>query len=162
MSRSQRKPPFFLKRMAANQKGVGLIEVLVTVLILATSLLAMAALQSRSLQFNHGAYLRSQANIMAYDIIDRMRINAVVNINDYARDYADSKPTGSSLADTDLNDWLTNIEGTLPGGEGAIDCDANRVCTVRLRWIEEDRAPGDDEGEQGTVEFVYSTKLEEV
>ena len=58
-----------------KQQGAGLIEVLVTVLILGTSLLALAALQSRSLQYNHSAYLRSQANILAYDILDRVRIN---------------------------------------------------------------------------------------
>lgn len=158
MSALDRKPAFFSSQLPGRQKGVGLIEVLVTVLILATSLLAMAALQSRSLQFNHGAYLRSQANIMAYDILDRMRINRD-NIDDYERNFEDTIPSGSSLATIDLNDWLDNIEDTLPGGEGAVDCDVNRVCTVRLRWIEEDRAPGDDEGEQGTVEFVYSTQL---
>jgi len=158
MSASDCKPSPLRGRLFGTQTGVGLIEVLVTVLILATSLLAMAALQSRSLQFNHGAYLRSQANIMAYDIIDRMRINRD-NINDYQRDFADTIPAGTSLADTDLNDWLTNIEDTLPGGEGAIDCDVTRICTVRLRWIEEDRAPGDGESEQGTVEFVYSTQF---
>jgi len=150
--------PYLSNRQRNTQKGVGLIEVLVTLLILTISLLAMAGLQSRSLQFNHGAYLRSQANIMAYDILDRMRINRD-NINDYQRDFADSIPAGTSLADTDLNDWLNNIEDTLPGGEGAINCDVSRVCTVRLRWIEEDRAPGDDEGEQDTVEFVYATQL---
>lgn len=56
-----------------KQEGVGLIEVMVTALILSTSLLGLAALQSRALQYNHSAYMRSQANILAYDLLDRIR-----------------------------------------------------------------------------------------
>ena len=38
-----------------HERGVGLIEVLVTLLILSTTLIALSALQTRSLQFNQGA-----------------------------------------------------------------------------------------------------------
>ena len=58
-----------------KEMGVGLVEVLVALLILSTALLALVSMQTRSLQFNHGAYMRSQANIFAYDIMERIRIN---------------------------------------------------------------------------------------
>lgn len=143
-----------------SQRGVGLIEVLVTVLILATSLLAMGALQNRSLQFNHSAYLRSQANIMAYDILDRMRINRDQH-TDYERDFDDAVPGGSSLADQDLSDWLGIVTRTLPGGEGAIECDADWVCSVSLRWIEPSSEPGaaSDPADPETATFTYTTRL---
>ncbi len=144
-----------------QQRGVGLIEVLVTVLILATSLLAMGALQSRSLQFNHSAYLRSQANVMAYDILDRMRINRG-QLGSYDHGLEDTKPgTGGGLANRDLNEWLTAIERTLPGGKGAVDC-ADRVCTVTLEWIEQDSLADSEEApdeEQETTTFTYETRI---
>jgi type IV pilus assembly protein PilV len=136
-----------------QQRGVGLIEILVTLLILSTSLLAMGALQSRSLQFNHSAYLRSQANIMAYDILDRMRINRD-NVIDYQIDFGQA-PSGSGLVKTDLEEWLEFVAETLPGGEGAISCGA-QVCSVSLRWAEND-VPGADAPD--TVTFTYTTSI---
>src|SRR5690625_2050477 len=62
-----------------RMRGVGLIEVLVTLIILSTALLTLTALQTRSLQFNHSAYLRSQANNFAYDILDRDRKSTRLN-----------------------------------------------------------------------------------
>lgn len=148
-----------LKRGSGKtQQGVGLIEVMVTVLLLSTSLLALAALQNRSLQFNHEAYLRSQANILAYDIIDRVRVNRS-NATDYSLDFGDDA-TGSSLADTDLKAWSDNIAETLPGGEGEIECvAATEVCTVSLRWVEADIADAGDNGEGTTTTFTYQTRF---
>lgn len=142
-----------------KQSGAGLIEVLVTVLILATSLLAMGALQNRSLQFNHSAYLRSQANVLAYDILDRMRINreSVDGYDGY--DFGDDAPVGNTLAARDLQEWLNRLERTLPGGEGDIECDANRQCTISLRWIDEDEAPEDAGEDAQMVTFTYSSRI---
>lgn len=138
-----------------SQKGASLIEVLVTVLLLATSLLALAALQTKSLQFNHSAYLRSQANILAYDIIDRMRIN-FVNLNAYEVDSAAFEATTepSALADKDVYQWRQNINRFLPEGKGGISCE-DTVCTITITWSEQD---GSDEGEY-TQTFSYSTQL---
>ena len=119
-----------------RQRGVSLIEVLVTVLILSTSLLALAGLQTRSLQFNQGAYFRSQANIMAYDILDRMRINAD-NFAAYVVTAADNPPQADTpRAAVDLYEWRSNISAALPNGVGAIACDADALCTVTITWSE--------------------------
>lgn len=59
-----------------NQQGVGLIEILVTVVILAIGFLAAAQMQVSGMQFSQSAYHQSQANFMATDIIDRMRANS--------------------------------------------------------------------------------------
>lgn len=139
-----------------TQQGAGLIEVMVTALILGTSLLALAALQSKSLQYNHSAYLRSQANILAYDILDRVRINRR-NVASYSLALDADKPTGTSLAQTDMNEWLTNIETMLPGADGGVEClAATDFCTVTIKWAEQNSS---GEAAEDESEFVYSTRL---
>lgn len=139
-----------------KQQGAGLIEVLVTVLILGTSLLALAALQSKSLQYNHSAYLRSQANILAYDILDRVRINRS-NVGAYSLAMADGKPTGSTVAQIDIAQWLTNIETMLPGADGAVQCvAASGMCTVTVQWVEQNSSGVASEDQSS---FVYTTRI---
>jgi type IV pilus assembly protein PilV len=121
-----------------KQRGATLIEVAVTVLILATSLLAMATLQTRSLQFNQSAFMRSQANILAYDIMDRMRLNRGTDgdnrLTAYTTDY-DGNPAGNAVATADVTAWRAAIEKQLPEGKGKIACvQATRICTISIRW----------------------------
>jgi len=147
------------REQSVYQRGVGLIEVLVTLLILSTSLLALGAMQTRALQFNQGAYFRSQANIFAYDILDRMRIN-VKNFNDYESelehvDEAEA-PIEGSLAEEDLHTWRRNISAELPNGEGGVDCDEEKICTLTIQW-DELNSTGDD-AEDKTI-FTYSARL---
>ena len=139
-----------------KQQGAGLIEVLVTVLILGTSLLALAALQSKSLQYNHSAYLRSQANILAYDILDRVRINRA-NMSGYSLTMDAGKPSGTTTAQVDMAEWLTNIETMLPGSDGAVSClAASGLCTVTIQWSEQNSS-GEASEDQGS--FVYTTRI---
>ncbi|MGB3609486.1 MAG: type IV pilus modification protein PilV [Cellvibrio sp.] len=121
-----------------HQNGASLIEVLVTVLILATSLLAIAALQTRSLDYNHSAFLRSQANIIAYDILDRMRINS---------------PISGAVVEPDEDERAAMVTN-LPDGKAEVDC-AGRVCTVTITWAEQDGL--DEDGDTST--FTYTTRI---
>lgn len=56
-----------------NQQGISLIEVMVSVFILASGLLGLAALQSRSIAMNQSAHYRSIAADLAADLADRIR-----------------------------------------------------------------------------------------
>lgn len=133
------------------EKGVSLIEVLVTLLITSVGLLGLAALQARSLQFNHGAYLRSQANILAYDMADRMRLNKDdARANLYNISLSASTPSASNIVTTDQNQWLTLIATTLPAGDGAVSCAAN-ICTLTIQWREAGRNAADS--------FTYKTQI---
>ncbi|WP_373568282.1 type IV pilus modification protein PilV [Marinimicrobium sp. ABcell2] len=138
-------------------RGVGLIEVLVTMIILSTALLTLTALQTRSLQFNHSAYLRSQANIFAYDILDRVRINWR-ELAAYNLELDDDAPTANApLAQRDLGEWRALIEATLPGGSGGIECDNDtRVCTVTVRWEEQNTSGLESED---TSTFTYTSQM---
>lgn len=57
--------------------GFTLIEIMVALLIFSIGLLGLAMLQATSLKFNNDSYMRTQATILAYDLIDRMRANKV-------------------------------------------------------------------------------------
>ncbi|HAG96626.1 MAG TPA: type IV pilus modification protein PilV, partial [Gammaproteobacteria bacterium] len=58
-----------------QQQGVGLIEVLVSVLVLTVGILGVVAMQTRALQFSQESIYTSQALMMAYEMTDRMRAN---------------------------------------------------------------------------------------
>lgn len=123
---------------ATSQRGVTLLEVLITVLVLSTALMALAALQTRSLQYNSSAYLRSQANIIAYDVFDRMRIA--------------TGSTGGVMQDVGIDELVSS----LPEGEGNVQCN-NRECTVTIRWTEPTANQAGDESEQTT--FAYTSRI---
>lgn len=145
------------------QRGTSLIEVAITVLLLSTSLLSLATLQKRSLQFNQSAFMRSQANIYAYDIMDRIRINrgaASENISGYTVEYGGTA-SGNTLANADVVAWRANITRSLPGGDGAIECVlATRVCTISIKWSEEQIFGAQSEANtDATTELVYSSNI---
>jgi type IV pilus assembly protein PilV len=67
-----------------NIKGFTLIEVLVSLFVLSVGLLGLAALQATSIASNSDSYARTQATLIAYDIVDKMRANpAAVASGDY-------------------------------------------------------------------------------
>lgn len=138
------------------QRGVGLIEVLVTVLIISTALMGLAALQSRSLQYNQGSYFRSQANIMASDILDRLRIYTSDNAK-WSEGFVNDLPPMESKAGADITRWRTGLENSLPGGEGILSCvKETRICTVTISWKNQNNSGQESEDESS---FVYTAML---
>jgi len=123
-----------------RQRGATLIEVLVAMLILAIGLLGLAGLQTVSVQSNQGAYYRSQATILANDIVDRMRANRVAALADRSS-YSASFPTPNSnnaiagtVAQQDVNGWLNDLALSLPQGTGSLSLDNSNNVTVTICW----------------------------
>ncbi len=126
----------FSQRAAINrrsQSGFTLIEVLVSVLVLAIGLVGVAALQGVSLKNTQSSFMRSQATALAYDIADRMRANALsARIGLYdpgtATLVADCKSTTGctprDMAKHDLAEWNSAIATYLPMGQGFICIDS--------------------------------------
>lgn len=150
-----------------KQTGATLIEVSITVLILATSLLAMSTLQTRSLQFNQSAFMRSQANIHAYDIMDRMRINRGTDgdnrLSAYTADY-DAEPSGNAVALADVTEWREGLEKDLPDGQGKIACvQATRICTISIKWKDsslfDENSDDEDIAAEATSEFEFTSVI---
>ena len=118
-----------------RQEGLSLLEILIAVLVLSIGLLGLAALHATSLKANHGAYHKSQATFLAYDMADRLRANRPQAINgSYNLALADGNRVVNTLADADINDWLANLVALLPSGDGIINCNAAGVCTVTVQW----------------------------
>ncbi|KTT30129.1 pilus assembly protein PilV [Pseudomonas oryzihabitans] len=122
------------------QRGATLIEVLVAMLILAIGLLGLAGLQTVSVQSNQGAYYRSQATILANDIVDRMRANRVAALADRSS-YSVTFPASNSsnavsgtVAQQDVNGWLNALALTLPQGTGSLSLDNSNNVTVVICW----------------------------
>jgi type IV pilus assembly protein PilV len=109
--------------MRQRISGVTLIEVLVAVLVLSLGLLGYAALLAFSLKANQSANFRTQATVLAYEVLDMMRANRV-NAQFYRRDWNWSAPTatgpGAEQAIADITAWTQRL-AILPGGQGRIE-----------------------------------------
>lgn len=140
----------------ATANGFALLEVLVALLVLSLGLLGLASLQAATVQFNHSAYLRSQATSLAYEIADRMRANRQAAL-DGAYDGVDfSNPVcgaggGATVAERDIGAWRDNLSCTLPSGDGSIERDG-RTVTITVRWDE-------SRGEEAALLFEMTTSL---
>lgn len=148
-------------------QGFTLLEVLVAVLVFSFGLLGIAGMMTISIRNNHNGYLRSQANFMAENMMDRMRANPVALWNG---DYNGTASTGNvdctactftELANYDTQSWARSLIG-LPQGQGDINCVSNvlptavasaqlpsiwepvsvydGICTVTVTWNESNRA----------------------
>lgn len=146
------------QKAAAGQRGLTLIEVLIAVLVLSIGLLGLAGLQATSLQFNHSAYLRTNATNLAYDMSDRMRINREAALaGQYALDFPDPLacnaggliPDGSVAQD--IATWRMALACSLPSGTASIQV-VNDMATITVRW-------DDTRGVEAAQEFSMMTRL---
>jgi type IV pilus assembly protein PilV len=126
-----------MKMMRHFQLGFSMIEVLVTLVIMAGGALGLAGMQIASVKYNAEASVRSKATLLAIELSDRMRANmAGVSAANYDRNLGytaalaaavaapgcgtASDCTAATLAQLDLNSWLDSIGKALPGGTGAV------------------------------------------
>lgn len=126
----------------SRQSGLTLIEVLVAIVIISFGLLGVAALQLTGLKNNQSAFNRSTANILAYDMLDRMRANKAAliagsyNTGGIFWDYATNAPGSTTvMKDADIKDWLLALQKRLPSGKGKIEAAASAtVLRVTIQW----------------------------
>ena len=131
-----------------TNRGFTLLEILVALLVLSIGLLGLAGLQTFSLRNNHSAFLRSQAVVLAYDALDRMRSNrdqAMLGTGSaynstysqaagsYSATDCSSNCTSSALATYDLAAWKAEVE-RLPAGAARISIDSNNKARVEVQW----------------------------
>ncbi len=123
-------------KIKKHQQGFTLIEVMVSIIILAIGLLGMAGLQTITLKNGQSAYMRSQATILAYDIMDRMRINRDQAINgSYDLALGATPPAGSNIHQQDLTAWFADLDAALPAADGSIDCTTvSNLCSIVVQW----------------------------
>jgi type IV pilus assembly protein PilV len=139
-------------RGPSHATGIGMIEVLIAIVILAFGLLGIAALQTATLRSSQSSMLRSQATVQTYAILDAMRANREeARIGKYNLTTMTCKaPDRKSLATNDLANWIDSLKQTL--GESAcakVVC-GGVECEISVQW-DDSRAKGESEQ---TIETV--------
>ena len=166
-----------MSRPVRTERGITLIEVLVTVVILSIGFLAAARMQVEGMRYSQSAYHQAQAYFMASDMIDRMRANP-----EGARDgFYDGMVTAagladrncdvaacnvSSLAEQDLFDWSAYIHQPAGGGvaslpssdgvtaRGTITSLGDDQYSIVIRWSE--LVGGEDVAQFLTLNFAIA------
>lgn len=128
-----------------KNRGFTLLEVLISILVLAFGLLGLAGMQTLTVTNNLLAEHRSVASLIAYDLVDRMKAN-----NSSAGNYLSTfmLPTAAAnqaacltvagctsaqMAQHDLFEWNQIITNSLPRGTGTITINAITY-TISINW----------------------------
>lgn len=137
-----------IRMIARAQRGVGLIEVLIAILIASFALLGLAGLQVTALRYQKVAQFRAVASQYSADIADRMRANvAGAKLGNYVTSTADLYmantspcPTGTStptaLAAKDICEWRQALAQRAAGGWGEITGDTTAGFTAMVYFKE--------------------------
>lgn len=167
------------KTHQSKQKGVGLIEILITIVLLSIGFLAAARMQVEGMRFSQSAYFQSQAYFLASDMINRMRTNRDgVEAGDYDGLVTEDKMqnpgcsakacTPGQIALQDAYDWggyfhsrnnETNFIAALPSSDSIkayakIETVDNDVYSVVLIWSE--IIGGENKEQSLTVNFALA------
>ncbi|NNM80051.1 MAG: type IV pilus modification protein PilV [Gallionella sp.] len=136
----------------AFQQGFSMLEILITLVIVATALLGTAGLQAHALKTNMGGQFRNQAVFLSADIAERMEANKVqaVLAGGYALAAGAAIPAASTacntgpctpaqLAQYDLANWQAAIAAVLPQGTGVITQTVvgnPSTYTIVINWVD--------------------------
>lgn len=119
-----------------RQAGFSLIEVLITVLIIAIGLMGFGAMMLNSMKNNRLSMQRSLATAYAYDIIDCMRVNRAAALGGNYTVTFGGTLSGGTVAATDVTAWKAQLAALLPDGKGQISLPGNNVIKVEIQWTE--------------------------
>jgi type IV pilus assembly protein PilV len=135
-----------------KSNGFTIVEVLVALIILSVGTLGLGMMQMTSVRTTQGGYMRSQATILAYDIIDSMRANSPGTSNgNYNILLADATPIAvncygvaadcstAQSATSDIVRWRTMLANHLPTGNGQVataDLVTRTGVTVTVSWLD--------------------------
>ena len=133
--------------MRTGNRGFTLIEVLVALVVLAIGLLGMSSLMMTSMQSNQSAYLRSQASVLAYDLIERMRANKdrAITTDDYTMAVTVTSAPGdpgcssgsctpAQQATLDKRQWITDRINSIPGSTQLVTRANSNEYVITISW----------------------------
>jgi type IV pilus assembly protein PilV len=135
-----------IKMMKDKQRGSFVLEALIAILLFAIGILAIIGLQSASIRNTAGAKYRTDASLLANQIIGQMWAADKTNTTLVA-DFCGPLPGGNCApATTSLYPaWANTVSQTLPGvtagatNAPTISITANNVATITVFW----QAPND-------------------
>ena len=141
--------------------GFSLLEVLITLLIMAFGLLGLALLQTMNLRFTQSAHHRTVATNLTYEVLDLVRANQALKrtYNETAL-VSGGNPTDCDIALSfdpapNLARWHCQVSLALPGGQSRVQV-VGDVATVTIRWTD---ARWEANAADQTTEFVLVTTL---
>lgn len=140
-----------------SSSGFSLVEVLVSVLVLAVGVIGAVGMQLSALRSTQQSAMQTIATQLAADLVERMRANPdVMRAEDARNPYLsvdfdtgsesvsnDPQPScqqgkcdSSQIAHMDIRDWLTQLNDRLPGARAQICRDAAPWddATGGMRW----------------------------
>ena len=179
-----------LIRQRGREHGFTMLEVLISLVVIAFGMLGVAGLQAFALKNSQGASYRSVATVLATDLIDRMRANPVAATSGL---YASGKTQGTvadapnanclskvgcdtaALAAHDLKEWQIAIDTALPSGVGYVCQDespndgtgpADAQCSgagpyvIKVWWIDDRTAANKDAKDATKKKNRFSTEFQ--
>ena len=145
-------------RAPHTMAGVSMIEVLISIVILAFGLLGIASMQMLALKNSQASLERSQATVQTYAILDAMRANrAVARIGGYNLSKMTCKVPEEdkvgSLASKDLRSWMQTLKLSSLGDSACahISC-LGEECLIEIQW-------DDSKGKASPTTIETSTRL---
>lgn len=161
---------------SGREKGITMIEILVTLVIVSIGLLGAAAMVINGLESNRNAYLRTQASILAYDMADRIRANSeralagdydgfdIADAPDLPGCYSSGSGCNSNtVVNVDKALWARSLEGAaegatmLPEASGTIERNGETfditITWKEVRWNADDSEFNDDVDQQFVLTF---------
>lgn len=134
----------------SKQNGMGMIEVLVAMVIMAVGLLGLAAMQVTASRTTTQSAQRTQAILLAEDMIERVRASGNpadtydgVSVGSEDSCSMDYTPDATEVATNDINGWSNSVRCLLADGSGQVAVDAGAgTVEVTLSW--ESRKDSDD------------------
>lgn len=146
--------------LAARQSGVSLIEVLVSMFIMALGMVGLAALQARTTSYQLGAGQRAQLSALVADYAERVRSNPAqapgkVATSTYLKaglwsDLSAASPPVAAvdcaarycdpaqLADHDMAQWLGAVRRELPQGSVRVSGNVAQGLRLTFMWTDKD------------------------
>jgi type IV pilus assembly protein PilV len=156
-------------RIVKKQAGFSLLEVLITLVVVALGLLGVAGMQVASIKLADAADVRSRGAVYVNDIVEVMRSNRA---GDY-RIALGATPSGTDTASVDIARWKSQLAAALPSGDASIEkvatdsaCDVlsgslNKcaIYNITVQW-DESRAKRSTTGPSpGLVTFKTAARL---
>lgn len=147
-----------------SQAGVTLLEILISLVVIALGILGVSTLQFNGLKSVQDAHYFVTASLLADDMGERIRVNTTA-----ASAYNTSMLTSASastncetqtclssaMASYDIAQWITAIADRLPSGAGKITYTAgsSKTYALTVRWL--GLAGGNCDVNGGTTDTLY-------
>lgn len=144
----------------SRQSGVTLVEVLVSMLIMALGMVSLAALQTFTLKYQMGSVQRAQLSGLLSDYTERVRSNllqapgqqpaspylmaatwtqqATAAPPAIAKDCASEACVAAELAAFDMAQWRARVRNELPQGSVRVDASGNNGMTITFMWSDKE------------------------